>query len=215
MSGTADHRWRPGRGSAVAAVCVLSVFGLTAAGVLGPAQAAPVPAAQAPCPPPVDPQPVTAATTSYARIDGIPGDATASQVAGQVALTSVRTGLLAGGSGLCGAGQGRPAVDPVVLEKRIDRASVPLLARAAQGQLIPAVRITVWTTGSAPRQLLSYELANVAVASVRQLQRGDSLTEEVALTFARITWTFTTQRPDGGPGAVISSCFDVARNALC
>lgn len=207
------------RHAAIAVAVALSALGLAVVGLAGPgwlrpAQAAPVPAAQASCPPPVDPQPIAATTNSFARIDGIPGDATATQVAGQITLTSVRTALMTAGSGLCGAG-GRPAVDPIVVEKRIDRATVPLLARAAQGLHIPTARISVWSTTAPPRQIFSYDLTDVQVASVRQLQRGASLTEEVALTFARVTWTFAVQNPDGSAGPSIVSCFDVARATAC
>lgn len=207
------------RHAAIAVAAALSALGLAAVGLAGPgwlrpAQAAPVPAAQAGCPPPVDPQPIAATTNSFARLDGIPGDATASQVVGQIALTSVRSALTGVGSGLCGAG-GRLAVDPIIVEKRIDRASVPLLAHAAQGLHIPTARISVWSTTTPPRQIFSYDLTDVQVASVRQLQRGTSLTEEVALTFTRVTWTFAVQNPDGSAGPSIVSCFDIVRAAAC
>jgi type VI protein secretion system component Hcp len=183
--------------------------------MLQPVQAAPVPAAQASCPPPVDPRPVAANTASYARIDGIAGDAAGAHVAGQIALTSIRGGLIAGLSGLCGNDGGVPAFDPFIVEKRVDRASVVLFSRAATGAHIANARLSVWTETGTPRQFLTYDLADVTVLSVRQVQRNDSLTEEVALGFRRITWTFVTRNADGTNGAAIIACWDVARRATC
>jgi type VI protein secretion system component Hcp len=203
----------------VAAV-LLGVAGLAVAATVlhdgrQPAQAAPVPAAQASCPPPVDPRPIAATTASYARIDGIPGDATRAGVAGQIVLTSIRSGLISGGTGLCGNAGQVPAFDPIVVEKRVDRASVPLLARASTGTHIGSARLSVWTESGTPRQFLTYDLVDVTIQAVRQLQRGDSLTEEVALGFRRITWAFTPTNPDGSSGATIQACYDLAQRASC
>jgi type VI protein secretion system component Hcp len=205
-----------GRRLRATGIAVLAVAGAAlAVAVLQPVQAAPVPAAQASCPPPVDPRPVAANTASYARIDGIPGDAAGAHVAGQIALTSIRSGLIAGLSGLCGNGGGVPAFDPFIVEKRVDRASVVLLARAATGAHIANARLSVWTETGTPRQFLTYDLADVTVLSVRTVQRNDSLTEEVALGFRRITWSFVTRNADGTNGATIQACYDLARRATC
>jgi type VI protein secretion system component Hcp len=201
-----------------AAVVTLALAAVAlAVAVHQPAQAAPVPNAQANCPPPVDPRPVPVNTEAFARIDGIPGDATRAQVVGQIVLTAVRSGLFAGGgSDLCGStGQGPAAFDPIVVEKRVDRASVVLLARAAAGAHIANARISFFTVGGTSRLFLTYDLADVTVQYVRQVQRSDSLTEEVALGFRRITWAFTPTNPDGTPGGTIQACWDRARNAAC
>jgi type VI protein secretion system component Hcp len=198
-----------------AAAALLAVTGLAiAATLLQPAQAAPVPTAQANCPPPVDPRPVGATTTSYARIDGIQGDATRAAVAGQIVLSSIRTGMMAGGV-LCGNAGQVPVFDPIVVEKRVDRASVLLLARASTGTRIPNARLSVWAESGTPRQILTYDLVDVTVVGVRQLQRGDSLTEEVALNFRRITWSFTVTNPDGSAGPTIVACWDIAQRVAC
>jgi type VI secretion system Hcp family effector len=200
--------------AAVAGLLLGSVLAWVVAGTLRPAQAAPVPAAQASCPPNADPRPVAMTSAGYARVDGITGDATRTGVAGQIVLTSVRTAVQAGASGLCG-GAGTPALDPIVVEKRVDRASVVLLSRASTGQHIATATISVWTESGTPRQFLSYDLADVVVSYVRQVQRTDSLTEEVAFSFARITWRYVVQNPDGSNGATIQACWDRVRNVSC
>jgi type VI protein secretion system component Hcp len=166
-------------------------------------------AAQNTCPSAEQVRPVAATTASYARIDGVTGDATRSGVVGQVVLTAIRTGLCGGG------GAGAPSLDQLIVEKRIDRASVPLLQRAVTGTRIATVKVSVWTEAGTPREVLSYTLGDATVAYARQVQRGDSLTEEVGFAYARITWAFTPLNPDGSSGATIQACWDRVRNASC
>jgi type VI protein secretion system component Hcp len=101
------------------------------------------------------------------------------------------------------------------MEKRVDRASVVLFARASTGTHIATVTLSVWTETGTPRQFLTYDLSDVVVSYVRQVQRTDSLTEEVALSFARITWRYVIQNPDGSNGATIVACWDRVRNVAC
>jgi type VI protein secretion system component Hcp len=200
----------------VGALAAAVAFMLTGAGAApqAQAQAAPVLAAQAPCPQ-SDPRPVSRSTVAFAHIDGIQGDATAVGHAGDIDVTTIHAGLLAGLSGLCGAGT-RTAFNPIVFEKPVDRASVPLTANAITGRHIRTASIGVFTAGGTrPVQLLKYDLSDVVVFSVRQVQHGDSLTEEVALGFGRIAYEFTQIRPDGTPGAVIRFCWDIAANRAC
>lgn len=218
---TSDSRRWPRLASAaiVGGILAAALLFLTGAGVVPRAQAAPVPAPQAACPQD-DPRPVSRTTTAFARVDGIPGDSAAVGHAGEIDVTSVRAALLAGsptggGPALCGASGGRPTINPIVLEKGVDRASVPLAGRALTGAHIATVRIAVFTGGAQPIRTMTYDLRDVTVLSVRQLQRGDSLTEEISLGFGRIAYEFIPTRPDGAPGASITFCFDIARNATC
>ena len=166
-------------------------------------------AAQNTCPSAEQVRPVSATTASYARIDGVTGDATRSGVAGQVVLTAIRTGLCGGG------GTGAPSLDQLVVEKRIDRASVPLLQRAVMGTHIATVKVSVWTETGTPREVLSYTLSDVTVMYARQVQRSDSLTEEVGFGYARVAWAFTPLNPDGSSGGTIQACWDRVRNVTC
>jgi type VI secretion system secreted protein Hcp len=178
------------------------------------AEAAQVPATQATCPVQADPAPLTRTASAFARIDGITGDSTNSQHAGEVDLTGVRAGLTGAGATLCGAA-GRVVMDPIVVEKQIDRASVPLAAKATTGSRLSTVRITLSSTGASPIAFLTYDLADVRVVSIRQVKRGTTLTEEVAFDFTRITYTFVPQKADGSAGPSIQFCFDVAANRSC
>jgi len=204
----------------------LTVAGTAAAGVVGivlllggaggpgVAQAAPVPAAQASCPAQVDPAPLTRATSAFARIDGVPGDSADAQHQGEVDLSGVRAGLLAGGTALCGA-SGKATHDPIVVEKQIDRASVPLAGKAITGARLRTVRITLVTAGTRPLTFLTYDLSDVRVVSIRQVKRGNTLTEEVAFDFTRIAYTFVPQNADGTAGPAITFCYDIAANRTC
>jgi type VI secretion system secreted protein Hcp len=200
--------------AAGAAIGIVLVVGGTGAPRV--AQAAQVPAAQAACPVQADPAPLTRTANAFARIDGVPGDSTNAQHAGEVDLTGVRAGLIGGGAALCGAGgAGKVNFDPIVVEKQVDRASVLLAARATLGTHLRTVRITLSSTGATPIAFLTYDLSDVRVVSIRQVKRGNTLTEEVAFDFTRIAYTFVPQNPDGSPGAAIPFCFDVVANRSC
>lgn len=200
-------------GTAAAGV-VGVVLMLGGAGAPGVAQAAPVPAAQAACPAPVDPAPLTRATSAFARIDGVPGDSANPQHRREVDLSGVRAGVLAGGSVLCGAG-GKATHDPIVVEKQVDRASVPLAGKALTGAHLRTVRITLATTSAKPFTFLTYDLSDVRVVSIRQVKRGTTLTEEVAFDFTRIAYTYVPQNANGSAAPAIIFCYDFAVNATC
>ncbi len=193
---------------AAGALVLSGVVPLTAA------QAAPVPAAQASCPAPVDPRAINRTTDAFAKIDGIQGDSTSAAHRGEVDLTSVRFALLGGASGLCGSGA-RSTFNPVIVEKRVDSASVPLTRAATLGTHIRTVHIAVVSTGANPLTFLTFDLTNATVASVRVVDRGDSLTEEVEFGYTRLQETFTPQKADGSPGASITFCFDQASATAC
>lgn len=199
----------------VGAVASAAVLVLAGAGPVSVAQAAPVPAPQASCPAPVDPRAISRTTNAFARIDGIQGDSTSAAHAGEVDLTAVRFALLGAGSGLCGGSGARASFGPLVLEKNLDSATVPLTRAATVGTHIARTRIFVVSNGSRPLTVLTYDLSNVTVASVRDVDRGDSLTEEVELNFTRITVTFVPQKADGSAGAAITFCWDQATAQTC
>jgi type VI protein secretion system component Hcp len=212
MANSLVRRWRRAAVavSMVAALAIaVAVLQRTDAESSAQPQAAPVLAAQNTCPSALEARPVAANTASYARIDGITGDATRTGVAGQVVLTAIRAGLCGGG------GTGPSSIDQIVVEKRIDRASVPLNQRAATGTHIATAKFSVWVESGTPREIASYELSDITVAYVRQVQRSDSLTEEAGFAFGRIAWAFTPVNPDGSAGATIRFCWDRARNAAC
>jgi type VI protein secretion system component Hcp len=165
---------------------VAGVLALTGSGAQHPANAAPpVPAVKATCPAPSDPSAVSRTTASFMLMPGVLGDGTGAH-AGAMVLSSVRVTMLGGNSTLCG-GAGGATIDPVVVEKGVDRATATLNGLALTGVSRNPVKISVWSTGTGAKALMTYTLANVRVVSDRVVQRGSSLTEEVSMTFDSIT----------------------------
>lgn len=170
---------------ALVVALVAGVLALTGSGAQHPASAAPVPAVKASCPAPTDPSAVSRTTASFMQMPGVPGDGTGTH-AGEMVLSSVRVTMLGGNSGICGGAPGA-TIDPLVVEKGVDRATATLNGLALTGVNRSPVRISVWTTGSGAHVIMNYTLANVRVLSDRVVQRGSSLTEEVMMTFETIT----------------------------
>jgi type VI protein secretion system component Hcp len=199
----------------VGAVAAGAVLVLAGGVPLTAAQAASVPVAQASCPAPVDPRAITKTSTAFAKVDNIVGDSTVAGHTGEIDITSVRFALLGPGSGLCGGGA-HGTFSPLVLEKKVDSASVPLIRLAVLGTHTLHTRISeVVTVNGKSITFLTYDLTNVTVASVRQVDRGDSLTEEIELNFARIAETFVPVHADGTTGPALTFCFDLATATPC
>jgi type VI protein secretion system component Hcp len=190
--------------SLLAAALAAAVLVLTGSGAQHPANAAPTPVAQAQCPPQLDPSPVSRNTAAYLQGLGT-GEGTGVHK-NQVVLSSVHLSILAGNSGDCG-GAPIPTIDPIVIERGLDKASVNFAASALVNNTAPQVKISIWSTGSNPHPIVTYTLTQVRVLSIRVVQRGDSLTEEDSLTFETITVDIA-----GGPEVF---CWDRPQAHLC
>jgi type VI secretion system Hcp family effector len=201
-----------GAGAVVAAAVIVLVGGVP----LPSAQAAPVPATQASCPAPVDPRAITRSTKAYARVEGIPGDSTASGHVNEIDVTDLRVVMLASNTVLCGGTGQRSTWNPIVIDKGVDRASVPL-AQAATSRRLAFVRISVvGSFNGHSATFLTLDLSSVAVSSIRLVQRsGDSLTEEVEFDFTKITYTYVQVKSDGTPGTTTIFCFDRFNQTSC
>ena len=91
---------------------------------------------------------------------------------------------------------------PLSITKIVDSATAPLLAKAASGAVIAKARLTVRKAGERPLEYLLIDLSDVRVASESTGGSGgeDRVTENVSLSFAGATVTYTAQKADGTPG---------------
>lgn len=157
----------------------------------------------------------------FAAIDGIPGDSTASGHLNEVAISQLRfsaangdpcapTGASAGNSA------GRANLSEIQITKTLDKASVSLLQKAATGQHIPTVRITLAKSGGDKLvNVIEYDLTDVVVTSLKSAWNGQLPGEVVNLSFGKIEWTYNQQNLDGTSGSPIQFCWDVAQSRAC
>jgi type VI secretion system secreted protein Hcp len=110
-----------------------------------------------------------------------------------------------------GAGAGKASFRDLVFTHAVDRAS-PLLMRAcATGERISDATITVRGAGDRPQDHLVVTMTDVVVTSVATSvgAGGDTGTEEVALSFAKVDLEYRPQRPDGALDDGIHFVYDV------
>lgn len=179
------------------------VFFLTAA--VGPRAAGPgdAPAALA-----------GAVATGYLRIDGIQGGATARGYEGWIEVAGLEWGISnPSAAALGGRTAGQAEFDPIVVTKPIDKAT-PLLAQAcAAARHLREAELVFFAAGSAT-PTGSVNLSDVTIAET-VVSGGEAavLNERLALSFARIEWTFLDIDPaTGRPRGEVKASWDVAAN---
>ena len=118
-----------------------------------------------------------------------------------------------GGSG----GTIKPQFTPLTVFKFIDEATPELFLAAATGRHFPSATLIVRRLGLRPFTLYRIVLTDVLISGVSNsataTDENGNLLEPVALSYAKIGWTFFLQNPDGSPGGSISRTFDLRTNS--
>jgi type VI protein secretion system component Hcp len=108
----------------------------------------------------------------------------------------------------------RPSVDQLVVSKRVDSASLPLLKALAEGTLVRTGRISFRragaTTSTPPPPFLVIDPSGVHVRQVEvESNGGDEVSERVALAFQQILWTYTSVSPTGTVGTKMTYSYSI------
>ncbi len=103
-----------------------------------------------------------------------------------------------------GGATGVPVLSSILIGRYSDYQSPVLTFLTAQGQSVATAKI-VLANGA-----LEIALTNVLVGQVGtdSTQNGTPI-EKLSLSFRKITWTYTTQNPDGSQGASVVASYDV------
>jgi type VI secretion system secreted protein Hcp len=160
--------------------------------------------------------PAAAAVDAFLKIDGIQGEAADSKHRSEIDVLAWSWGVnqTATARSATGAAAGKAGVSDLKISKYVDKASVPLFTSAATGKhLKQAVLVVRKTGGKAPVEFIKVTLTDVIISSVK-LANGttDRASEEITLSYGKIKFEYTPQRPDGGADAPISGGYDVAGN---
>jgi type VI secretion system secreted protein Hcp len=134
------------------------------------------------------------ATNMFLVLDGIPGESQDSQFLKSVEISSLSYGMSVPGSPTDPVG-GKVSVDQIVVSKRVDLASLPLLQALAEARPVGTGRISIRRAGPVPPPppFLVIDLRGVLVRGVEvQNNSGDEVpSERVTLAFESIVWTYT------------------------
>ncbi len=150
----------------------------------------------------------------FLKIEGIEGDSTDPRHTNEINVVSFNIGVLntetfaTGGGG----GAGKVQFTDLTVFKFIDKASPQLFVAAALGDHIRSATLVVRKSGPNPFTFYEIVLQDVLISSVNDnastTDQNGNLLEQITLNWARITWTFIPQNPDGSRGAPITHFFD-------
>jgi type VI secretion system secreted protein Hcp len=156
---------------------------------------------------------------AFLKISDLPGESTDSEHRGEIEIMSVTWDVVQGANPLVSAGgnlaTGKSALGTVRVAKLVDRASPRLYLAYAAGDHFREATLT-WRRpiNNQQRTYLVFKLSDVMVSRVLFAEQPSQIgNEEVALSYARIEWTYTRFNPDGAAAGNSSAGWDLTANA--
>jgi len=157
-----------------------------------------------------------AAVDMFLKIDGVEGESTDKQHAGEIDVLAWSWGMSNSGSmhTATGGGAGKVSVQDFSFTKYIDKSSPMLFLKVCNGDFFADATLVVRKAGPSPLEYFTLKFTEVIVSSVSMGGSGgeDRLTENITLNFREVEWTYTEQKTDGSAGAPIESGWNIATN---
>ncbi len=161
-----------------------------------------------------------AASNYFLEIDGIPGESKDVGHPNTIAVDTFSFGASNSGpvgTGGGGGGAGRVSFSEISFKKTIDKTSPLLYLNTANGRPIRTavlfVRKSGGTTGRPPADFYTITLSDVRVSSVQTSGgNGDVPVESFSLTYGKIEFSYSAQKPDGSLDTPIKSGWDLVNN---
>jgi type VI secretion system secreted protein Hcp len=142
-----------------------------------------------------------AALNAYLKLKGqkqgeIKGSVTQKGRENSIMVIAVSHEILSPRDAASGLPTGKRMHKPMVITKELDRSSPLLHSALASNELLPSVELTVFSTGSKGVDAPAYtiKLTNASIASIRLVEVGGKLVQEVSFVYKKIEWTWS----DGG-----------------
>ena len=155
----------------------------------------------------------------FIKMDGIKGESTDAKHREEIDVLSWDWGVTNVSSetvGKVGRAAGKAKSSDLNFSHRIDLASPPLIKACASGRHLKEAEITVYEAGHEPQQFLVVKLHDVMVKSVEigvDISEN-SITENVALSFSRIEFLYSEQKPGGTAGSSSQVIWDIKSNKV-
>jgi len=113
-----------------------------------------------------------------------------------------------------GGGSGKANFQDISLTKYVDSASHALLAACATGEHFTKASLVVRKAGGKPLEYILIDMEEVMVSSISTGGSGgeDRLTENISLNFAKVTFKYVPQKPDGTGDTPLPFTYDIAAN---
>lgn len=150
------------------------------------------------------------ATTTFIKFDGIEGESTHKDHKGEIELLSWSWGLTNSGSaGGGGSGVGKATPQELRVVHRYDKAS-PLLAKAAaSGRHLSTAMLSSRKAGEGQKDFLKITMKEVFITSVAAHDDGSGASEELAMRYGSIDFSYAPQTAKGSLGTPVAFNWNV------
>lgn len=151
----------------------------------------------------------------FLKIDGIPGEATDRNHAGQIDIESFSWGATNAGAAAAtgGAGAGKVSFSDFSFAKLQDKASPLLLQFAASGKVIPKVTLYGVSAGEQRVDYMTITLSEVLITSFQSAgSAGSAQMDSVSVNFAKIQYEYRPLGADGKFGPAVRAGWDLKAN---
>lgn len=151
---------------------------------------------------------------SFLYLDGIQGEATDADHKDEIEvlswswqMSSSSTMHVGGGGGV-----GEVIIRPVIIFKRIDKASPLISLSLLKGSIIPEAILTIRKAGDQPLNYARITMKPVWITHLSIDGEGTTVYEKVALAFGSICYQYTPQNADGSLAPPIEKCWNLEAN---
>ncbi|KDB09059.1 protein of unknown function DUF796 [Burkholderia sp. lig30] len=115
-----------------------------------------------------------------------------------------------------GRGTGKCAVDDLIFEHYVDRASPNLMLHCLAGKHIDQATLVMRKAGGTPLEYLKITMDDVLITRVHPISNYNMAMprEEVHLSFACVRQEYAIQNAQGGHGGTVSMGYDIKTNQV-
>jgi type VI secretion system secreted protein Hcp len=148
----------------------------------------------------------------FAKLGDIKGESLDEKHKGEIEVLSFSWGVATVNAPAGpGAARGKPAFNDLVITRNIDKASPLLLNACATGQHLKEATITHRKAGKGQQEFLIIKMNDVIITGV-QHSDGNTSSETVNLTFAKVDLEYRPQKADGSMDAGLHFKYDLKAN---
>lgn len=150
------------------------------------------------------------ATTTFIKFDGIEGEATHKDHKGEIEVLSWSWGLTnSGGATGGGSGTGKATPQELRVVHRYDKASPVLAKMAASGRHVSSAMLSARKAGEGQKDFLKITMKEVFITSVAAHDDGSGASEELAMRYGSIDFSYAPQTAKGSLGTPVSFNWNV------
>ncbi len=150
------------------------------------------------------------ATTTFIKFDGIDGESTHKDHKGEIEVLSWSWGLTNSGSPTGGgSGTGKATPQELRVVHRYDKASPVLAKMAASGRHVRTAMLSARKAGEGQKDFLKITMKEVFITSVAAHDDGSGASEELAMRYGSIDFSYAPQTAKGSLGTPVAFNWNV------